>query len=139
MDRTLRAAPPHHRLSRHAALLAGAIALASLAAPAGAASGTSAKLVSCGAQSCLLITGHRDDPASIVTINGQAVSVEGKRGWRVSLPVETVRQLSAPYAREIEVSLRDPATQSETSDSVDLPVGLLGGLTDLSALEVSIN
>jgi len=49
-----------------------------------------------------------------------------------------VRSWSAPYAREIEVSLRDPATLRETVAAVDLPIGLLGGVTDLAALEVSI-
>lgn len=144
MDRTLRATLSDHRKASHtfrkrAALWTAAAALAGFAAPALAGSDASTRLVNCGAESCLLITGHRDDPAAIVSINGQAVSVQGKRGWRVSLPVETVRQWSAPDAREIEVSLRNPATQAETSDSVDLPIGLLGNLTDLSSLEVSIN
>jgi len=138
MDR-IRAAFSRNSLSRRrAALCAAAIVLAGSAAPALAETSASARLVSCGSESCLLVSGHRDDPSAEVSINGQAVAVEGKRGWRVSLPVATVRQWSAPYAREIEVSLRDPATAAESTAFVDLPVGLLGKLTDLSALEISI-
>lgn len=123
--------------SRRALVLLG-IAAAGFASPAIAGSEPSTRVVRCGEQSCLQISGHRNDPASVVRINGQVVTVDGNRGWRVSLPVETVRQWSAPFAREIEISLRDPATQLETTSSVDLPIGLLGGLTDLSVLEVSV-
>ena len=71
-----------------------------------------------------------------VSINGQEVAVEGKYDWRVRVPVETVRGWSAPYARTIEVSLRDPQTQLDATADVDLPIGLLGTLTDLAALEI---
>jgi hypothetical protein len=118
--------------------LACVLMIGSFASPAMASTETNTRLVRCGDQSCLLIRGHREDPASIVSINGQAVSVEGGHGWRVRVPVDTVRQWSAPAAREIEVSLRDPETQRETTDSVDLPVGLLGNLTDLASLEISV-
>ncbi|KPL68437.1 hypothetical protein SZ64_10110 [Erythrobacter sp. SG61-1L] len=109
---------------------------ANLATPAMAASETSTRLVNCGEQSCLMVSGHRDDPSAIITINGQPVSVEGERGWRVRVPVDTVRAWSAPNARTIEVTLLDPGTLQETSASVDLPIGLLGNLTDLAVLEV---
>jgi hypothetical protein len=117
-------------------ILAGAIVIAGLGTPAMAASGTSTQVVRCGEQSCLQVSGYRDDPASSVSINGQAVAVEGKHSWKVRVPVDTLRGWSAPYARTIEVSLRDPQTQLDASASVDLPIGLLGNLTDLSALEI---
>ena len=120
---------------RTAALMA-AIVVCGSAAPAMAASESSTKVVRCGTQSCLQISGHRDDTASTVSINGQEVAVEGKYDWRVRVPVETVRGWSAPYARTIEVSLRDPQTQLDASADVDLPIGLLGTLTDLAALEI---
>ena len=121
---------------RHA--LPGALVVAGLASPAMAAPEPSTKLVSCGTESCLLISGHREDPASTVSINGQEVSVTGKHRWRVSVPVATVRQLAAPYARTIEVSLRQPGTQQETFATADLPIGLLGHVTTLASLEVSL-
>lgn len=124
--------------SRSALVLACVLAAGGLAAPASAASDASTKLIRCGRQSCLLVSGHRDDPSAVISINGQPVSVEGQRSWRISVPVDTVRQWSAPYAREIEVSFRDPGTQRESADIVDLPIGLLGNVTDLASLEISL-
>ena len=118
--------------------LAGALVFAGFASPATAAPEPRTKLVSCGADSCLLISGHREDPAATVSINGQTVSVTGKHRWRARVPVATVRQWSAPYARTIEVALREPETRRETLAVADLPVGLLGHVTNLAALEVRI-
>lgn len=117
-----------------AAALAGAIVIGSFASPAMAARQPSARLVSCGDESCLLVTGHRQDPAAAVSINGREVPVEGERRWRARLPVETVRSWSAPHARTIEVSLGN----SESGTSVELPLGLLGNVTDLAVLEVRV-
>lgn len=121
---------------KQALALAGVIAIGSLTSPALAESEPSTKLVRCGAQSCLQVSGYRSDPSATVRLNGQAVDVEGKYGWEVSLPVETVRSLSAPYARSIEVSVHNPETEQVTSANADLPIGLLGGVTDLASLEV---
>lgn len=95
-------------------------------------------MIDCGEQSCLQISGRREDPGVVVSVNGRAVPVEGERRWRVRLPVEVVRQWSIPHARTIEVSLRDPETRNETVASVELPIGLLGGTTDLDFLLVSL-
>ena len=119
-------------------LRALALAVACVSAPALAGSEPSTKVVECGEESCLLVSGYRADPAAIVSINGQTVAVEGRNGWRVRVPVDTVREWSAPHARTIDVSLRDPRTQAETVASVDLPIGLLGHITDLAALEITV-
>lgn len=116
----------------------GAIVIAGSVSPATAASGPRAWLIDCGDQSCLQISGRRDDPDAIVSINGQAVPVEGERTWRVSLPLDRVRQLSLPYARTIEVSLHDPETRRATIAEVELPIGLLGGTTDLASLVINV-
>jgi hypothetical protein len=115
-----------------------AIDIASLASPATAASGPSTRLVRCAEQSCLQIRGHRDDPATIIAVNGHVVPVEGEHSWRVHLPVEVVREWSAPHARTIEVTLQDPETRRETVASADLPIGLLGGTADLASLVISL-
>jgi hypothetical protein len=96
------------------------------------------RLIRCGEQSCLQISGRRGDPAAIVRINGHAVPVEGEHSWRARLPVEVMREWSAPHARTIEVSLQDPETRRETVASADLPIGLLGGTTDLASLVISV-
>lgn len=143
-DRASPPAPERHLpargrgLRRRALASIGATIIGSLASPGTAASEPSARLIRCGEQSCLQISGRRDDPAAIISINGYVVPVEGEHGWRVRLPVEVVRQWSAPYARTIEVSLHDPEAQREIVAIVDLPVGLLGGTTDLASLVISV-
>lgn len=119
------------------ALLA-ALTICAVPSPANAAADPSTRLVRCAEQSCLLVTGYREDPALAVAINGHVVPVEGRRKWRVALPVETVRNWSAPYARTIEVALRDRAGEQGTSAEVRLPIGLLGGVGDLAHLVVSV-
>lgn len=109
---------------------------AALASPAIAASEPSARLVTCGNESCLLVSGRRDDEASSVRINGHAVPVDGKRRWRVSLPLETVRDWSAPFARTIEVTVLEADTGREAFQRANLPIGLLGHATELASLVV---
>ncbi|WP_404482118.1 hypothetical protein [Novosphingobium sp. BL-52-GroH] len=115
--------------------LGGAMVTAISAPGAMAASEPGTRLVSCGEQSCVLVSGYRADPASAVYINGHPVSVEGRRAWKVSLPVETVREWSAPRARTIDVTLCRPGADDETARA-DLPIGLLGHVTNLAALVV---
>ncbi|GAA0273643.1 hypothetical protein GCM10009127_12650 [Alteraurantiacibacter aestuarii] len=117
-------------------MLAGAVAICSAASPALAEREPSTKLVRCGEESCLQISGYRDDPASIVRLNGEVVTADGGQDWQVRLPIETVRQWSAPNARTIEVSLLDPETAQVTSASTSLPIGLLGDISSLAFLEV---
>lgn len=126
-------------LRQSAIALTGLLLIAGVAAPARAAPEPSAKLVRCGAGSCLRISGHRRNAAAIVRVNGHAVSAEGERHWKVDLRVETVRDWSAPHARTIEVSLHDPETPHGSRTRVDLPIGLLGGLTSLASLVVRVD
>lgn len=95
------------------------------------------ELVRCGAQSCLRVVGYRDDPASIVRINGHAVPVEGERRWRAYLPVEVLRDWSSPNARAIEVSVGDPDSSRATTARIALPIGLLASEINLASLVVT--
>ena len=117
--------------------LAAAFA-ANLASPAMAASEPSTRVVTCRSGSCLLISGSRDSAASAVSINGHVVEVEGKKDWRVRLPVETVRDWSIPLARTIEVAFTDAATRTKTAIEADLPIGLLGHAENLASLVISM-
>ncbi|MFT4025576.1 MAG: hypothetical protein QM676_02050 [Novosphingobium sp.] len=125
-------------MARLAILTLGAVLAAGLAAPALAAHEPTTRVVSCRAGSCLQVSGHRHSAAAAVLINGHAVAVEGERKWRAELPVETVRAWSEPFARTIEVATFDPATQRNTAMEADLPIGLLGGVTNLASLVVSM-
>jgi hypothetical protein len=110
-------------------LLAAAFAFA----PAMASAAPVTRLVDCGAATCLLVAGHRHDPAATVSINGHRVAVTGSRRWQALLPVATVRDWSEPYARSISVAV---AGSSTGPADASLPIGLLGHVTDLAFLEV---
>jgi len=118
-------------------MLAGALLVGGLATSASAAEPRT-KLVRCGTESCLRVSGHRESAMAIVLINGNVVQAEGGHRWEVDLPIDTVRDWSAPHARTIEVSLHDPESQRGISAEIDLPIGLLGGVTDLASLVVSV-
>jgi len=119
-------------------LTLGAVLAVAFASSASAEAEPRTRLVDCEAGSCLLVTGSRPHAGSTVSINGHAVSVEGARRWRVSVPVATLRQWSVPYARTITVSVVDTATRSEASAVADLPIGLLGHAEDLAMLVVRV-
>lgn len=112
---------------------------AGLVSPALADAAPSTRLVSCGAEDCLLVTGHRDNRAAVVRINGHRVGVEGQRNWRARLPVSTVRNWSVPFARRIEVSVEDAATHTDSRQHAQLPIGLLGHVPDLASLVITLN
>ena len=112
---------------------------AALATPALADTAPTTRLVSCGAESCLLVTGRRAAPTADVRINGHAVEVQGKRKWRVQLPVKTVRSWSVPFARRIEVSSHDAGAQIDTLQHAELPIGLMGHVPDLASLVITLN
>lgn len=110
--------------------LQNTLALAAILFATPAAAETRTRLVDCGAGSCLLVTGHRESERAAVTINGHAVTVRGAPKWRASIPVETVREWSAPHARTITV-----AVAGAESHAV-LPIGLLGHVENLAFLTV---
>lgn len=114
--------------TRHLLTL-GAVAAATLATSAIAQPRT--RLVNCAAGSCLLVTGYRDDPAAAVQINDRAVEVQGTRAWRATVPVETLREWSAPYARSITIAIADNRTEAA------LPIGMFGGSERLAYLTVT--
>lgn len=113
-------------------LMLGAVLAGAFVAPALAAPKLATRVVECGAESCLVVSGRRDHSASQVSINGHEVAVEGARKWRARVPVETVRQWSAPYARAITVSVAGAEKQAR------LPIGLLGHAQELAMLVVRV-
>jgi hypothetical protein len=84
----------------------------------------------------LLVTGHRASAAAAVSINGRAVNTQGSRKWRVQVPVETLREWSAPLARTMTVSVVEGGIQRDSE--ARLPIGLLGHAEDLAFLVVSV-
>ena len=113
------------------------VLVASFSSPACAATEPRTRLVVCETGTCLLVTGHRANAASLVRINGRTVLADGARRWRVRVPVDTVRGWSAPFARTITVSVVDAETRADATAEVDLPIGLLGQVENLASLVVS--
>lgn len=122
----------HHSMMA-LAMVAGFVTLAPTAM---AASAPKTRLVSCGGDSCLLVTGHREDNSSIVSINGHRVNAQGGGTWKTVLQLDTVRSWAGPMARSIDVSVYDPSTGTQASHPAKLPIGLLGHVTDLAALVI---
>ncbi|BAV65612.1 hypothetical protein [Sphingobium cloacae] len=110
----------------------GSALIAAFPAASATASGPATRLVECRSGSCLLVSGQREDASSPVHINGHAVAVEGARKWRARVPVETVEDWSAPYARTITVAVEGHAEEAR------LPVGLLGHAENITMLVVRV-
>lgn len=119
-------------MSAFSSFALAAVLAASLTAPAMAASPPTTKLVECQSGSCLLISGRRDDARAPVAINGHAVTVEGARKWRTRVPVKTLSNWAAPYARTITISVADRA------EEVRLPIGVLGHAQNITMLIVRV-
>jgi hypothetical protein len=124
---------------RKTAMMIAATSSIAAATPVLAEGVPTTRLVSCGAQSCLLVTGHRQSTGAEVRINGHPVDVQGDRSWRVSLPVDTVRSWSVPFARKIEVSTHDFLAPQAVSHHAILPIGLLGHVPDLASLVITLH
>lgn len=116
--------------------LTAAALTAPLASGSAAASEVSTRVVGCAEGSCLLIKGRRADAGAAISINGHAVNTQGARTWRAQVPVETLREWSAPLARSITISVISDGNQ--TNSEARLPIGLLGQAENLAFLVVSV-
>ena len=105
--------------------------------PALAKDAPETRLVSCGEQSCLMISGRRDHAGQSVSVNGVEIPSNGTDKWRVVLPIETVRALCEPRARTVEVTITDSISGRAAVREARLPVGLLGDSSLLDSIEVT--
>jgi hypothetical protein len=112
------------------------VSVSALGQPALAEPHHKARLVSCDGGDCLLLSGTRGSSDAPVRVNGHLVGAEGGRGWKVLLPVQNVREWSLPGARSIAVTTQDPDSQDSVVNQVDLPIGMLGSITELAYLVI---
>lgn len=106
-------------------------------APAQAARQTRARLVSCGENSCLRLSGYRARTDMVVRIGAHDLAVEGDRSWQATVPLDVAR--AWPIARNyaLRVALVDPAAGTERVETVMLPPGSLGSRTEIASLTIS--
>lgn len=117
----------------HRFVLAGACIVAGSATPALA---TEARLVHCGTDTCLRLSGRRADPAVAVRIAERTLPVEGRRRWRIDVPLAAARLWQGVGRDRLTVILADARTGSRRSETALLPPGALAGRIDLAELVI---
>lgn len=115
--------------------LAIGFALAATSGPAMASSRT--RLVHCGDQTCLRISGHRSSSTVAIRIAGQPLAVEGGRTWRATVPLSMARSAANASRDRLTLTMINPETQAQTVAFVALPPGALGRRVELATLTVN--
>jgi hypothetical protein len=112
-----------HATSRAIRLAVGLSCALTIIAPAQAERQTRARLVSCGENSCLRLSGYRARAGMVVRIGKHDLTVEGDRAWQATVP--------------LRVAFVDPDAGTERVETVMLPPGSLGSRTEIASLIVS--
>jgi hypothetical protein len=112
------------------------LGLAIAAAPASLVAAPQARLVHCGDQTCLRISGHRADASVIVRAAGHNLAVEGDHSWRTTVPLSTASAWANVSGGTLMLTFADTRTGTETVDAVALPPGALGKRVTLATLVV---
>jgi hypothetical protein len=108
-----------------------------LTVPAQAERATRARLVHCGADSCLRLSGHRMGVTTVVRIGGLELEVDGDRHWQATVPLTLARTWPIVRGYALRVVLADTAAGTERSETVVLPPGALGSRIEMASLVVS--
>jgi len=112
------------------------LGLATVTAPGNLVAAPQARLVHCGDETCLRISGHRPHSAVVVRIAGHSLAVMGGHSWRTTVPLRTARDWVNASSDTVTLNLTDPRTGTETVDAVALPPGALGKRVELATLVV---
>jgi len=112
------------------------LGLAMTPPPARAASAPQARLIHCGSDTCLRISGHRQRSAVAVRVGGQDLAVEGGRTWRVTVPLTTARAWLTSSGYALTLTLADTQAGTESKEAVALPPGALGPRVELASLVI---
>lgn len=106
------------------------------AAPARAASPPQARLVHCGAEACLRLSGQRSSVAVTIGIGGRELAVAGGRNWRAIVPLQLARTWPISRGYALRIVFADAATGTEHAEPAMLPPGALGSGVELASLVV---
>lgn len=126
-----------HDFPRGTVVLLGLLGALVTVTPAWAEQRTRARLVSCGENTCLRLSGYRPRVAMVVRIGGRDLAVEGDRGWQATVPLDVARAWSITRNYALRVALVDPDAGTERIETVMLPPGSLGARTEIASLIVS--
>ena len=107
-----------------------------VALPGIAAAEPRARLVHCGSDTCLRLTGTRVHPAVQVRIAGRDIPVEGARSWQVTMPLAATRGLVDASGQTLTITLADPRTGTQQTQAAMLPPGALGRPVELASLTI---
>jgi hypothetical protein len=116
------------------AITAGAILSAAL--PAAAERPAGARLVHCGAETCLRLSGQRDGVGIAVQVDGRDLPVTGERSWQATVPLAEARTWRLTRGYAVPVTLVDRAGGAERTVAVAVPPGALGARVELASLIV---
>ncbi|WP_353467670.1 hypothetical protein [Sphingomonas faeni] len=126
-----------HATSRAIRMALSLVCALTMIAPAHAERQTRARLVSCGENSCLRLSGYRALATMVVRVGEHDLSVEGDRAWQATVPLDIAR--AWPIARNyaLRVAFVDPDAGTKRVETVMLPPGSLGARTQIASLIVS--
>ncbi|MBY9063135.1 hypothetical protein K7957_09335 [Sphingomonas yunnanensis] len=113
-----------------------ACAILSTAVPAAAERRASARLVHCGAETCLRLSGQRAGVAVAVRVDGHDLPVTGERSWQATVPLAEARSWRLTRGYAVPVTLVDRAGGAERNLAVPVPPGALGARMELASLIV---
>jgi hypothetical protein len=112
------------------------LGLAMAATPGFALAASQARLVHCGGETCLRISGHRAHSAVIVRVAGRDLAVDGGRSWRATVPLGAARDWTNRSGDMLMLTLADTRSGTERVDAVALPPGALGKRVELATLVI---
>lgn len=95
-----------------------------------------ARLVHCGQETCLRLSGQRAQATGAIWIEGHELAVEGGRRWRATVPMATAREWGTPSGGSLTLAVVDTPGKIERLESVALPPGALGRQVELATLIV---
>jgi hypothetical protein len=124
------------RLRLRSRLSGSLLGIALTMAPHGALAATQARLVHCGSDTCLRLSGHRPNPGVAIRVAGHDLPVEGGNAWHATLPIATARDWASASGATMLLTLADERTGRDGSEVVALPPGALGRRIEIASLMV---
>lgn len=131
--------PKVPRASRvHALLpLLGAAAGLFVTAPARAGEPARARLVRCGGETCLKLSGRHASPVVAVRIRGEVVPMAPDRAWALTVPLARARPWVSDAEQGLTVELTDAENRQTEATATQLPPGAFGRRRELAMLVVT--